>query len=57
MKIAGKCFNNKIYSLLTLILFQILLRSLYWTVPFVLSVILSELIFFTSSFCYSDINM
>ncbi|XP_012530011.2 probable phospholipid-transporting ATPase IF isoform X2 [Monomorium pharaonis] len=34
---------------------QILLRSLYWTIPLVLSVVISELVFFGSTFVYSVI--
>ncbi|XP_043667422.1 phospholipid-transporting ATPase IF-like isoform X2 [Vespula pensylvanica] len=36
---------------------QILLCSSYWTLPFILSIILSELCFFMSAFLYSIINI
>ncbi|XP_011879867.1 PREDICTED: probable phospholipid-transporting ATPase IF isoform X2 [Vollenhovia emeryi] len=51
-------YSTCIFHIVTLLAnLQILLRSLYWTIPLVLSVVLSEVVFFISSFCYSIINL
>ncbi|XP_024876630.1 probable phospholipid-transporting ATPase IF isoform X1 [Temnothorax curvispinosus] len=51
-------YSTCIFHIVTLLAnLQILLRSSYWTIPLVLSVVLSELVFFVTSFCYSILNM
>ncbi|XP_072764277.1 phospholipid-transporting ATPase IF isoform X2 [Anoplolepis gracilipes] len=51
-------YSTCIFHIVTLLVnLQILLRSSYWTFPLVLSIILSELVFFLSAFCYSIINV
>ncbi|XP_050456062.1 phospholipid-transporting ATPase IF-like isoform X4 [Cataglyphis hispanica] len=51
-------FSTCIFHIVTLLAnLQILLRSSYWTFPLILSIILSELVFFLSAFCYSVINV
>ncbi|XP_018306223.1 probable phospholipid-transporting ATPase IF [Mycetomoellerius zeteki] len=51
-------YSTCIFHMVTLLAnLQILLRSLYWTIPFVLSVLLSELIFFVTTFGYSSLNI
>ncbi|XP_029155219.1 probable phospholipid-transporting ATPase IF isoform X3 [Nylanderia fulva] len=51
-------YSTCIFHIVTLLAnLQILLRSSYWTFPLVLSVLLSELVFFLSAFCYSVINV
>lgn len=49
-------YSTCIFHIVTLLAnLQILLRSLYWTIPLFLSVVLSELVFFISTFIYSFI--
>ncbi|KYN08158.1 putative phospholipid-transporting ATPase IF [Cyphomyrmex costatus] len=51
-------YSTCIFHIVTLLAnLQILLRSLYWTIPFVLSVLLSELVFFVTTFGYSGLNI
>ncbi|XP_018352435.1 PREDICTED: probable phospholipid-transporting ATPase IF [Trachymyrmex septentrionalis] len=51
-------FSTCIFHIVTLLAnLQILLRSAYWTIPFVLSVLLSELAFFVTTFGYSGLNI
>ncbi|KAL6255347.1 hypothetical protein P5V15_013685 [Pogonomyrmex californicus] len=51
-------YSTCIFHIVTLLAnVQILMRSLYWTIPLVLGVVLSELIFFISTFCYSLIKV
>ncbi|KYN18060.1 Putative phospholipid-transporting ATPase 12 [Trachymyrmex cornetzi] len=51
-------FSTCIFHIVTLLAnLQILLRSVYWTIPFVLSVLLSELAFFVITFGYSALNI
>ncbi|XP_018059116.1 PREDICTED: probable phospholipid-transporting ATPase IF [Atta colombica] len=51
-------FSTCIFHIVTLLVnLQILLHSVYWTIPFVLSVLLSELVFFVTTLGYSDLNI
>ncbi|CAG5102645.1 Similar to ATP11B: Probable phospholipid-transporting ATPase IF (Homo sapiens) [Cotesia congregata] len=52
------CFNTCIFHLVTLVTnLELLFRNLYWTFPFVMSVIISELFFFIIATAYSSINI
>ncbi|XP_011166374.2 probable phospholipid-transporting ATPase IF isoform X2 [Solenopsis invicta] len=51
-------YSTCIFHIVTLLAnLQILLRSLYWSIPLVFSVILSEVVFFASTFGYSAIHL
>ncbi|KAG7189384.1 hypothetical protein KM043_017031 [Ampulex compressa] len=51
-------YSTCIFHMVTLISnIQILLISSYWTLPFVMSVTLSELMFFVFAYCYSKITV
>ncbi|XP_011693120.1 PREDICTED: probable phospholipid-transporting ATPase IF [Wasmannia auropunctata] len=51
-------YSTCIFHIVTLLAnLQILLRSLYWTIPLFLSVLLSELVFFASTYIYSIVNL
>ncbi|XP_044580314.1 phospholipid-transporting ATPase IF-like isoform X3 [Cotesia glomerata] len=52
------CFNTCIFHLVTLVTnLELLFRNLYWTFPFLMSVIISELLFFIIATAYSSINI
>ncbi|XP_008544618.1 phospholipid-transporting ATPase IF isoform X1 [Microplitis demolitor] len=52
------CFNTCIFHLVSLVTnLELLSRNLFWTFPFVFSIIFSELLFFIVAAAYSSINI
>ncbi|XP_008214118.1 probable phospholipid-transporting ATPase IF isoform X1 [Nasonia vitripennis] len=52
------CFSTCIFHLVTLVInLQLLVLSSYWTIPFALSIITTELFFFAFTFFYSFWNL